>query len=394
MAQDRYTELSELQSLIRERIGVLEMWVRVEIESHSLSKGHHYFGFIQKNPDGEIAAKARGTLWASKSGIISAFERATGKKLETGLSIVVRARVEYHPVFGLSLNISDIDENYSIGEREREKRANIEKLTKDGSMDRQKEIPLPYLPSRIALISSDSAAGYGDFINHVESNEEGYKFNYTLFNSLVQGDSAPESIISRLDEIESEGVYDVIFIFRGGGAESDLYCFDDYDLARRIADCHIPVLTAIGHERDYHIADMVSHDHFKTPTALADFLIDWVYEVEARMTEAFAAVQDAMTDAIARCENEATRCVTNIRFAINAALNDLENKVALLSAGISNADPRSILRQGYVLAVDEKGTVLKNVNSKEVGGKFSLRFAEGLWRCLITDKKIQGKDDK
>jgi len=383
MNSENFLELSQLQSLIQIRIGVMEQWVRAEIESCSCSRGHYYLNLIERGEDGGIAARAQATVWASQSGILEEFEELTGRKIGKGLSIVVKAKVNYHPVYGLSLNIFDIDSNFTIGQRELERRATIARLEKEGCMEMQKELCLPFLPTRMAIISSETAAGYGDFINHLEQNDRGYRFNYTLFQSVMQGDASPASIIENLEKIGNE--YDLVLIFRGGGADADMFCFDDYDLARSIAECPIPVLTAIGHERDFHVADMVAHDHYKTPTALADRIIDWYDSVEQQLADSLGAVLDALYERLDQMDREVSRCVSTICLAATSAINKLENEVTLAQTRINAADPRSILQQGYVLAVNSKGKILKNVNSASKGDDFSLRFKDGSWKCEVKD---------
>lgn len=385
--QNTYIELSDLQSLIKRRIGHVESWVRVEIESHNEVRGHHYLNVIEKSAGGVIAAKAGARIWSSNAGIIDEFRSVTGRGLEPGMSVVILVQVDYHPQFGLGLTIVDIDPSYSIGLRELEKRETVRKLTEAGLMETQKSLELPFWPTSIAVISSGDAAGYGDFKKHLDNNQYRFKLNFTLFQSLVQGDNAPSSIMARLQEIVQAGKYDIVVILRGGGANSDMFCFDDYDLCRAIAECQLPVFTAIGHERDYHVADMVANSFFKTPTALADRFIDWTLDIEAWMEDALEGLRDALRDRIAAEEKEADRTVANIRFAISSILQRWDTDVALLDAGIRAADPRGILSQGYVLAVDKDGTVLRNVRSKSVGDDFSLRFSDGRWDCSIKDIK-------
>ena len=196
MADDKsFLELSDLQSLIKSRVGGIEAWVRVEIDSHSSSGGHHYFGLIEKNVMGAELARARGIVWKSNIAAIADFESATGQKLTAGLSVLMHVAVNYDARFGLSLIILEIDAGFSIGQREREKQESIRKLTEAGLMDLQKScLGLPFLPSRIAVISSAEAAGYGDFTKHLDTNPYGYRFDITLFHSFMQGDNAPGSI--------------------------------------------------------------------------------------------------------------------------------------------------------------------------------------------------------
>ena len=385
MIQNQYIELSALQQMIKGRIGRIEQWVRVEIESHNESRGHHYFSVLEKTADGSIAARASAKIWRTNAGIIYNFRRQTGQDLVAGLSIVVLAVVDYHPTFGLSLIINDIDPTYSLGQRELERKETIRRLTEEGLLEEQKTLGLPFLPGRIAVISSRDAAGYGDFLKHLSESREGYRFDCTLFHSLVQGEGAPESIIGRLEEIQQDGGYDTILILRGGGAEADLFCFDDYELCRAIALCQVPVLTAIGHERDYHVADMVAYDHYKTPTALADALIGWVGEVEGEMLDALDAVVDAFRNRIDAEKRALESAVADLKYAFRTSLVLMDNAVALSNANIEAADPRAILRQGYVLAVGRDGTILKNVHSRNVGDEFSVRFNDGRWDCSINE---------
>jgi len=423
---ENFIELSELQGLIKRRIGRLESWVRVEVESHREVRGHHYLKVLEKLPSGEITARADARIWSSRAYILEEFKRLTGKGLDAGMSVVLLVSVDYHPQFGLSLIVSDIDPSYTIGQREIELKRTLETLTRTGLMDRQKGLQLPLLPSRIAVISSKDAAGFGDFMKHLDRNDRGFAFNVTLFQALMQGEYAPSSIEAC---INAAAGFDVILILRGGGADSDLFCYDSLDLCRAIALCGTPVLTAIGHERDYHVADMVAHDHFKTPTALADFIVGWVSGVEDSMEDLADGIARAaadritvednritgllseiryflsgrvaaedrkvgavlsdirflLSDRVVRMSDEVRRTLSNITFALTSTLNAMESKVSLLEAGIKAADPRGILSQGYVLAVSEEGRILKNVGDKSVGESFSLRFTDGSWKCEIKD---------
>lgn len=385
-----FLELSDLQELIRYRIGDIQVWVRVEIDSHNVSGGHHYFGLIEKSVTGAELARARGIIWKSNAIAIAEFEKNTGQKLAAGMSVVMRVTVNYDARFGLSLIIREIDAGYSIGRRELEKKESIRKLTESGLIDLQKSsLGLPFLPTRIAVISSADAAGYGDFMKHLSTNPYGYAFNTVLFNSFMQGDKAPASIISGINDIIAAGDFDVILILRGGGAESDLFCYDDYAMCKGIASCPFPVLTAIGHERDYHIADMVAWEHFKTPTALADFLIGWVHDVELDWMETLENIRQTLIERLVyTAEQEVRRSIDNIRFALNANINELDHRVALLEAGIKSSDPRNVLSQGYVLASDKKGNLLKSAGAEQAGESFFLRFRDGLWDCSINDVKF------
>lgn len=389
MARQEYIDLATLQDVIKEQVGHIEAWVKVELDSCKCSGGHWYLGLIQKSADGEELAKARGIIWRWKADLVNYFRQASGKELCAGISILVRVTVNYDARYGMSLIINDLDAEYTTGQREKEKQATLKKLGSEGLMEAQQELALPYLPGRIAVISSADAAGYGDFTRQLEQNQYGFLFDTTLFHSVMQGDSCPQSIADSIElACEEPGAYDLILILRGGGAESDLFCYDDYNLCRAIASCPIPVLTAIGHERDYHIADMVAREYFKTPTALAAFLVDWVADVEAEWTASVRAIKFALGSRISVLENETKRCVSNISFALNSCLTALDHRLEMLENRIKAADPRSILSQGYVLASDSKGNILKSAKAAAKGDDFKLRFKDGLWDCRIEDTRI------
>lgn len=353
--------LSELQAIIKQNIGQIRLWIKAEVESHNERGGHHYLNLIQKSPDGEMLAKASARIWRSNAHILSEFKQATGKDVTMGMSITVLASVDYHPLYGLTLIISEIDSSCEIGERELEKMRTMKRLQEEELLDCQKELALPFLPFRLAVISSESAAGYGDFCRHLKGNSYGYTFGHKLFPALMQGESAAASICSAIKNVEETGGFDFIIILRGGGADYDLFCYDDYELCKAIALSHVPVLTAIGHEKDFHLADLVANEHFKTPTAVANFLIDWLSGIE----------------------EETERCFDNIRFALGAAIGRRENELALLESSIFSANPLNILKQGYVLACDEMGKVVKSASQAHAGDKFTLRFADGKWESRI-----------
>ena len=385
----------------------MEAWVRVEIESHRVVGGHHYLNVLEKTPGGEIAAKASAKIWRSRASIVDNFTRVTGKGLDPGMSVVVRVTVDYHAQYGLSLIITDLDAGYSIGLRELERKETIRKLDEAGLLVRQKSLLLPYLPSSIAVISSRDAAGYGDFMRHLEGNPYGYRFNCTLFQSLMQGENAPSSIMDALDDIRGVEGIDLVVILRGGGADSDMFCFDDYGLCKAIAQFPLPVFTAIGHERDHHVADMVAHTYLKTPTALSDALVEWVKDVESTVDDALLRVQNALRQRLTAADTliasrlagikyhlsdrinamSVERTVSTIRFALSSRLSLWDSRIALLEASIKSSDPRGILSQGYVLAVGKDGTVLKNLHAKSVGDDFFVRFSDGLWDCSINEIK-------
>ena len=272
--------LSELNKKIKDSITIAfpqAFWVVGEIsEMRVNSSGHCYIEMIEKDSKSDkIIAKQKAIIWAYTYRMISPyFENSTGYKLETGLKILVNVKVEYHETYGISLIINDIDPNYTIGDLTQKKKEIIRRLKEEGVISMNKMIPLPIVPQRIAIISSETAAGLGDFMSTLKNNSYGFHFYTQLFPATMQGSKAENSIMNAFNEIfEKENNFDVVVIIRGGGATSDLECFNNYHLAYYITQFPIVVITGIGHERDETISDIVAHTSLKTPTAVAEFLI-------------------------------------------------------------------------------------------------------------------------
>jgi len=260
-------------------------WVVAEISELRIApKGHCYLELIEKEGD-HLQAKLKATIWATAFRNINGwFQSVTGEQLRPGMKILANIRIDFHELFGLSANIQDIDPKFTLGERAKRRQEIIDRLTTDGIIDLNKLQEIPVVPQRIAIISSSSAAGYEDFVNQLKYNEYGYQFSTRLVEAVMQGKEAASSIIQALYQIYDEiDNYDVVAIIRGGGAQIDMDCFNDYDLAAHIAQFPIPVLTGIGHERDESVADMVAHTKFKTPTAVSAFLISLVFVYEQKM---------------------------------------------------------------------------------------------------------------
>jgi len=294
--------LSELNSLVKETLQVAfpeQVWVVAEIAEMKVNRnGHCYLELVEKDQESEeITARAKATIWSWQFRFIQPyFETSTGQALSAGLRVLISVSVEFHEVYGYSLNIKDIDPTYTLGDMARRRMEIIRRLTDEGVIDMNKEIPIPDVPSRIAVISSPTAAGYEDFINQLANNQAGYRFYTKLFASTMQGNDAPASIMAALDYIyEFEHLFDVVVIIRGGGSQLDLSCFDDYELALNIAQFPLPVLTGIGHEKDDTIADMVANTRLKTPTAVAEFLIGKYDEVASEIEELESAFFDQIS---------------------------------------------------------------------------------------------------
>jgi len=274
---------TSIQQVLEKELEPL-VWVVGELaDFRQAPQGHVYFELVEKQGN-QVQAKIRANLWQfTYRSVAAKFESITGTSLKNGMKVLAQVSVTYHPVYGLSLNVKDIDPSFSLGERARIRQETIAKLTQEGWIGHNAKLPLPLVIQRIAIISSATAAGYGDFINQLAGTSQGYKVYHQLFPSLMQGNEAVESLLAALDEVANQAEklqLDAVVLIRGGGAQLDLDCFDDYRLAVKIADFTLPVLTGIGHERDETIADLVAHTPLKTPTAVAEFILSSFREFE------------------------------------------------------------------------------------------------------------------
>ena len=367
MKEGTYIDLFTLQESIREGLEDLfpdKLWIKAEVSSIQVkANGHCYLDLCQSGDSG-VVAKAKAVIWRSRYTMLSRyFQQATGSDISAGMSVLVRAQVTYSELYGLTLTIDDIDADVTIGEQERIRRETIAKLEKDGLLHKQEELALPSLPYYLAVISAPDAAGFGDFRRHLLENEYGFAFCVDLFEATMQGAQAPESISDALEEVQASPIqYDAVLILRGGGSNFDLSCFDG--LCFNLANCPLPVFTAIGHDKDYHVADMVAFSSVKTPTALADEFLD-CYIAEDERIASFTS---------------------RLRLAFNAKISAMEAKVELLWARIAAADPRSVLSRGYTLVTDRNGVVLKSAAGLAVDDKVMILFADGNVSAAITEK--------
>lgn len=251
------------------------VWITAELSDVSRRGGHCYMELLQKDDRGVQIAKARGVIWSNNFMVLERkFRLATGMEFGTGIKLMVKASASMHPLYGLSLVVSDLDPNYTMGDLLRRRAEIVKRLTTEGLINNNRETPWPAVPQRIAVISAPGAAGYGDFINQLMNNPSRLRFLPQLFPAVMQGNSAAGSIIGALEEIATQDCWDCVVIIRGGGATSDLQCFEDENLARNIAGFPIPVVIGIGHERDITLLDYVANMRVKTPTAAAEWLID------------------------------------------------------------------------------------------------------------------------
>jgi exodeoxyribonuclease VII large subunit len=429
--------LSELNSLIKVTIEETfpdTLWVIAEIaEARCDQKGHCYMDLVEREADRKTA-QVRATIWSYNYRTLShKFEKATGETLRQGMKVLLLITVTFHEVFGLSLNIKDIDPTYSLGEMARKKREVIERLKKGGIIDLNRKLLLPLVPQNIAVISSPTAAGYGDFVNHLRHNPYGYRIRCVLYSALMQGEGAEQSIVDALRKMHKRiSLFDMAVIIRGGGSQTDLSCFDSYGIASEVARFPIPVITGIGHERDDTVTDMVAHTKCKTPTDVAQFIISGVRGFEERIIElqrklirhteklmkdnlqTLSAFMHDLTYKVMQTLSDSRRGIEMERQKLLSSLKTLGNNRAtqLLSyqkdlklhikqlltkentrldrteQAIKHLDPENILKRGYSITY-LNGKAIRDVHTTERGSIIHTKVYKG----LITSKVEEIKDE-
>ena len=353
-------DLYELQLMVREGVEAAlpsRVWVCAEVASVQVKANGHCYIELCRNRDGRTVARAKAVIWRNVYGPLSIyFREAAGEDIKAGMEILAGVQVSYSELYGLTLTIYEIEPAFTIGAAELQRRQTIARLQEEGLLDRQKLLTPTAVPYRLAVISARDAAGFGDFRRHLEENEYGFVFSVRLFEAAMQGEASPESISDAIASVEAASEkYDAILIMRGGGSSLDLGCFDDYGLCFTIANCGIPVYTAIGHDRDSHVADMVAFRAVKTPTALADLFVD----------------------ALAAEDERISSFGTRLRLAFSSRLAAMDSALDLLAARIKSADPRNLLARGYTLVADASGRVLKSAVSVRPGDGVRVLFADG-----------------
>lgn len=385
--------LSELQEKIGKSIENSlpgRYWVRAETGEVKIHTGGHcYMELIERKQEGGLlAAKVQSVIWSSTFRMLRPyFETTTGRSLERGIQILVCVQVQYSPLYGLSLVVTDIDPSFTIGEQELARQKTIKRLKEEGMFEVNSSLEIPPLPRNVAVISSANAAGFRDFMNHTAENEYGFRFNISLFASPMQGETAPAGIIQALEKIAaSTDTYDLVMIIRGGGSAQDLICFDDYDLAVNIAQFPLPVITGIGHDHDYHIADMVAHTNVKTPTAAADFLLELFIQEEQHLNYLAGRVASALRARFASEEAATERQVRRIKEALKRLVREEEHKLELLEKRALLATPLHILERGYSIALKE-GKKITSASQVSEGDLITLVVAHGIIDCTVNSKR-------
>ena len=353
-------------------------WVRAEIASMSV-RGHCYMELVEKSENGILAAKMRATCWSNVYALLSAyFAQETGQSLHVGLQVLLEVSVEYHAVYGLSLNVWSIDPTYTLGDLAKQRQATIRQLTEDGVMDLQRALVVPSLPRRVAVISSADAAGYGDFCDQLKHNRFGFAFVTQLYPAVVQGDTAARSIINALGAIAAqEEEWDVVVIIRGGGASTDLSCFDDYMLASHCAQFPLPIVAGIGHTRDVSVVDMVVHTSVKTPTAAAEWLVERVAEQVERVGGLQLRLERAVQGAVNKEKNRLVVYHQRMMSAVYQALAREKGKLNLWQKTVELHSPERIYRMGYSLTT-VNGKVVRGAQDVAKGDVIETHLRDGV----------------
>ncbi len=377
-------------------------WVQAEISSISPSgQGHCYLELVQKDASGRtFLAKAKANIWRGTwLKLKPYFEAETGETLKVGMKVLLQVTVTFHEVYGYSLVVQDIDPTYTMGDMARRRKEILELLAKDGVIGLNRELEIPVLPNRIAVISSATAAGWGDFRNQLSGNVYGFCFYVKLFPALMQGDDVERSVIQALDAVAARrDDFDIVVIIRGGGAVSELSCFDSYNLAYNIANFPLPVITGIGHERDDTVADVVAHTKVKTPTAAAEFIINRIFDTASVLEEQTRRMSDAVSGrmnaenmrmerlsqklpslfAVLRTRQEQVLEKLDIKMqnGVRNMLTVQNHKLEIMEKSLAAADPVIILKRGYSLT-RVGGRVVRSASGLKKGDLLTTSFADG-----------------
>ena len=391
--EKEFLDLLQFQSRLKEGVECLfpnRLWLRAEVSSIKARPGGHCWLELSQSDDRGLVAKASAVVWSSKYRFLAPyFESVTGSPLQEGMVILVEIQVSYSRLYGLSLIVNDIDPEYTLGLKELERQKTIARLQSEGLIGLQKELDLPVLPYRLAVVSAEDAAGFRDFVKHLEENPYGFKMEVTLFSALMQGAECPASIVAALDSVlEADEPYDLVLIMRGGGSRLDLACYDDYGLSAVIAQFPLPVFTAIGHDQDYHVCDMVAHSYLKTPTALADELISIYEDEDAALTSFVSRIRLAAAAKISAAESRIDLLKARLLSQMAMKIAQHEAALKVMEARIAAADPRRLLERGYVLALDCDGVVMKNAAGRKTGDNVVLMFPDGSLECTVDNVRL------
>lgn len=406
--------LYSLNNMVRQAVSEglpSRYWVTGELsEVREASNGHCYIELVQRDEvTQELVAKARGTIWSRIYSLLRPyFLEQTGEPFAAGLKVLLQVSVAFHELYGYTLDVCDIEPAYTVGDMARQRMLVIKRLTDEGVIDLNKELPFPLLPQRVAVISSATAAGYGDFCDQLAANRYGFVFYPHLFQSPMQGSGVEQGIISALDRIAANiDMWDVVVIIRGGGATSELSCFDTYDLANNCAQFPLPIITGIGHQRDESVLDMVAHTRAKTPTAAAELLIHAMLEQETCMTNMMQGVvqgvqqrmdaeQQRLNGLLGRLpmttalylQGEKMRLQASLQAMFSSAqmlIKEQQHRLDVCNAALEAASPGRILSLGYSIT-RVNGRVVRSIDDVVPGDEVSTEVAGGEFTSTVKDK--------
>ncbi len=414
MAEAPHITLRELQRLVKQTLDerfALPIWVSAEISEIKVNySGHCYLELTEKGGDNGVpTAQARAVIWRSHFTRIAAyFESQTGQRLAAGIQILAKVLVSYHELYGFSLQITDIDPAYTLGDMERQRQQTIAQLQKEGVWEMNREVALPTVVQRIAIVSSAQAAGYQDFCKEIEKSP--YRFELTLFDAFMQGAAAEESLIAALCEVaEQQDAFDAVVVIRGGGSASDLNCFNAYRLCAHIAQFPLPVLTGIGHDKDTSVADMVAHRALKTPTAVAGWLVNRMERIDGWLDAAALQLHDATTTAMRASEVRLERLTGDLRQLSGALLTrhsvrleqmqtQLPERIAALLTHqklrldtaaelVAGRAPERILRLGFAI-VRNHDKAIYSAAEAHPGQMLEIEVSDGRITTNVKETKI------
>ena len=433
MEQKKHFSLRELQLAVRERLAEafpLPVWVAAEISEMKVNySGHCYLELVEKGgTNGVPAAKASAVIWRSHYGPIATyFASKTGEQLAVGMKVLVRVTISYHELYGLSFQIQDIDPTYTLGDWEQQRQQTITRLREEGVWDMNRELGVPRVPQRVAIVSSANAAGYQDFCKEIARSP--YRVELTLFDAFMQGHGAEDSIIGALERVADRAdEFDVVALIRGGGSQSDLACFNSYRLCAHVAQFPLPIVTGIGHDKDESVADMVAALRLKTPTAVAAWIGEQMAEFDGTLDALAQAIERHAAEILSterqRLERNAAMIATQaaaatrrieltleryrseLRRVSEQLLSDQRNRVAradenlrrateyfvrsererlgALEQAVAARDPQNIMALGFAV-VSLGGHARNDASQTAIGQQVSIRLAKGELKAKITD---------
>ena len=418
MKQEALT-LLDLNALVRRSLEQClpdEYWIQAGFgDERTNATGHCYLEFVQKDPrSNNLIAKARGTIWNNVYRLLKPyFEEATGQLFTSGIKVLVKVTVQFHELYGYSLTVQDIDPTYTLGDMALRRREILQQLEAEGVLTLNKELEMPVLPQRIAVISSATAAGYGDFCHQLQHNSRGFFFYTELFPALMQGAQIESSVLDALDRVNRRlNDFDVVVIIRGGGATSDLSGFDTYLLAAACAQFPLPIITGIGHERDDTVLDSVAHTRVKTPTAAAELLINCMEEAAGRLEYLSARIQEGVSSFLEREYRRISSCQARIPSLVVRRLSDARlrlltvhkdlmqssvtmlsrhrHKLELLQQRIADASPDKLLARGYSITL-KNGVPVTDLSGIVPGDEIVTRLHKGELTSIVNRKSSNRK---